>query len=215
MDFFFTGATLPFTVALLVLTMLFLLEMGMGGGLTEALDTVVPDLEIGPDGEPASTGSVPSQVLAWLRVGKVPLLMLLAIFLGVFGAGGLLVQWLTLKVGVGPLPSLLLAPIMVFLSMPFVRVGGGLLGDLMPRDETQVLSQKALLGRVAVIVIGTARRDSAAQAKLRDEFGTTHYIMVEPVGDGDVLEQGDNVLVTSQQGTRYRAERVSPTPQQP
>ncbi len=203
MDFLFVAPNLVFSIALALLSLLVLLELGMGGGLTEFLDTLIPDLDADAGGD-----SVPSKLLSWVRAGKVPTLMLLAIFLGVFGVGGLLLQWLSVSYGPGLLPALLAAGLMLVLAMPLVRMFAGLLGDLLPRDETQVLSQEALVGRVAVIVIGSARRNAAAQAKLRDEFGTSHYVMVEPLHDLDVLEQGQQVVLVVRDGGRYRAVRA-------
>ncbi len=208
MEFLFATQNLAFTVALALLGLLVLLELGMGGGLTEFLDTLVPDLEVGADGQPAGTDSLPTKLLAWLRVGKVPTFMLVAVFLGVFGVGGLLLQAASVYLGMGLLPGLIAAVLMFVLAMPFVRVAAKLLGDLLPRDETQVLSQDALIGRVAVIVIGTAKRGAAAQAKLRDEFRTTHYVMVEPVHDLEEFQQGQEVLLMARSGACYRAVRA-------
>lgn len=209
MEFLFASQNLAFMVALALLFLLVLLELGMGGGLTEFLDTLVPDLEVDAVGQAVATDSLPTQLLAWLRAGKVPMLMLVVIFLGVFGVGGLLLQYACMWFGVGMLPGWIAAALMFFLAMPFVRFAASLLGDLLPRDETQALSQEALIGRVAVIVIGTARRGAPAQAKLRDEFRTTHYVMVEPVHDLDVFEQGEEVLLMARDGARYRAMRAA------
>ncbi len=206
MDFLFVAPNIVFSVALALLSLLVLLELGMGGGLTEFLDTLIPDIDA--DAGSAAGDSMPSRLLSWVRAGKVPTLMLLAIFLGVFGAGGLLLQWLSVSYGPGLLPGLLAAGLMLVLAMPLVRVFAGLLGDLLPRDETQVLSQEALVGRVAVIVLGSARRNAPAQAKLRDEFGTSHYVMVEPLHDQDVFEQGQQVVLVIREGGRYRAVRA-------
>jgi hypothetical protein len=208
MDFVFATQNLAFTVSLALLALLVLLELGMGGGLTEFLDTLIPDLEVEADGQSAATDSLPTKLLAWLRVGKVPTFMLVAVFLGVFGVGGLLLQFACVHTGIGLLPGLIAAAAMFFLAMPIVRVAASLLGDLLPRDETQVLSQEALIGRIAVIVMGTAKRGAAAQAKLRDEFRTTHYLMVEPLHDQDEFQQGQEVLLMARSGACYRAVRA-------
>jgi len=210
MDFIFATQNLAFTVALALLALLILLEFGIGSGIGEFLDALVPDLEVGVDGDTIATDSLPTRLLGWLRAGRTPMLMLVVIFLGIFGVGGLLLQYASVRLGIGPLPGLLAAPLMLVIAMPVVRIASSLLGDLLPRDETQVLSQEALVGRIAVIVIGTARRGAAAQAKLRDEFRTTHYVMVEPVHEQDVFEQGTEVLLMTRDGSRYRAVRAVP-----
>ena len=55
------------------------------------------------------------------------------------------------------------------------------------------------------IVLGTARRNEPAQARLRDEHGKTHYVMVEPEFDGDELPSGTPVLLVKVDGSRFRA----------
>ena len=46
-------------------------------------------------------------------------------------------------------------------------------------------------------MIGTARRGSPAQAKVRDEVGQTQYVMVEPEHDGEEFGAGEPVLLHS------------------
>jgi hypothetical protein len=69
---------------------------------------------------------------------------------------------------------------------------------VLPRDETEVASRRSLLGHVGTIVIGTARRGSPAQAKVRDEVGQTQYVMVEPEHDDEVFTAGEPVLLRTQ-----------------
>jgi hypothetical protein len=56
---------------------------------------------------------------------------------------------------------------------------------------------------VAVITLGKATKGKPAQAKLKDKFGTTHYIMVEPDLEDDTFLQGDPVLIVRQAGAVY------------
>ena len=77
-----------------------------------------------------------------------------------------------------PLPA---AVALAFVVAVFgVRVVGGALGRIIPRDETTAVSDASLVGRVGTIVIGTARAGKPAQARVRDEHGASHYVMVEP-----------------------------------
>jgi hypothetical protein len=208
MEFLFAAYNLAFTVALALLMLLVLLELGMGGGMTEYLDTLLPDLELGADGHPLPTESLPTRLLGWLRRGRVPMLMLFVVFLGVYGTGGLLMQYGWQSLGFAPLPGWIAAAAMLLLALPVTRLMAAVLGGLLPRDETQVISERTLIGRFAVIVLGSARRGSPAQAKLRDEFRTTHYLMVEPAHDHEVFNQGDEVLLTARHGAHWRAVKV-------
>jgi len=97
-----------------------------------------------------------------------------------------------------PLPTWLAVLLVAPLSLPFVRVIGLGVAKILPRDETQVASRRSLLGHVGTVVIGTARRGSPAQAKVRDEAGQMQYVMVEPVHDDDSFDAGQPVLLRTQ-----------------
>jgi hypothetical protein len=61
----------------------------------------------------------------------------------------------------------------------------------------------SLVGRVATVVSGVARHGYPSQAKVTSQHGQTHYIMVEPDGDG-TFESGASVLLVRQiSGTRF------------
>ena len=84
---------------------------------------------------------------------------------------------------------------------------GGALARVLPKDETESVSQSGLVGRMATIVLGTARAGSPAQAKVRDQHGQMHYVMLEPDDAADAFGAGDSVLLISHSGAVYRAIR--------
>jgi hypothetical protein len=87
--------------------------------------------------------------------------------------------------------------------MSLVRGLGGLLARLVPSDETSAVSEMSLIGRAGLVVQGTARQGSAAQMKLRDMHGRTHYVLVEPDLPGETFEEGVSVLLVKKNGARY------------
>lgn len=207
MSFLLAAPNIVFTVALGLLGLLLVLEFA-GSGFSDLLESMFPDV----DGDLPDGGdiSMPSQFLSWLRAGRVPMLMVFAVFLGIYGAGGLFLQHVATTLFGQPVPMLLASVVMFPLSLPLVRMGSALLGRFMPRDETAALSQDDLIGRIAIIVTGHARKGFPAQAKLRDEFRTTHYVMVEPDADGIELRQGEEVALMSRRGGVYVAKAVAP-----
>lgn len=207
MDFLFAAPNIAFTVSLGVLALLLLLEFA-GSGLSDVVEGLFPDVDA--DVPEAGDASLPSQFLSWLRSGRVPMLMLFAVFLGVYGAGGLLLQHVVATLFGAPLHAALAALTMLPLSLPLVKMAAALLARMMPRDETAVISREDLVGRIATIVTGHARKGFPAQAKLRDEFRTTHYVMVEPDDDGIELRQGEEVALMARRGAVYVAKRVDP-----
>ncbi|MBI2397584.1 MAG: DUF1449 family protein [Xanthomonadales bacterium] len=207
MSFLFAAPNIVFTVSLGVLALLLVLEFA-GSGLSDMVEGMFPDLDA--DAPDADDASMPSQFLSWLRSGRVPMLMVFAVFLGVFGAGGLLLQHVVATLFGAPMHVALATLAMLPLSLPLVKMAAAILARMMPRDETAVISREDLVGRIAVIVTGHARKGFPAQAKLRDEFRTTHYVMVEPDEDGIELRQGEEIALMARRGAVYVAKRVAP-----
>jgi hypothetical protein len=144
--------------------------------------------------------------LGWLHVGKVPVLVLLVILLTSFAMIGYLVMavaWSLL--GVYP-AAWLSAPLAFFGALPVVRGSGLVIARLIPRDETSAVSLDTLVGRVAVVVNGTARAGYPAQARVRNEAGQSFYVHVEPDDPAVHLESGASVLLVKQlSGARFTA----------
>lgn len=205
LELLFADQSFPFTLALVLMLLIAVVEIAaiaIGGGLSGALETLLPDL---PSGDEA--GSSLAALLGWLRFKQVPVLMLLVIFLTGFGLSGLFIQSTVHGLFGFYLPSLLVAVPASFSALPVVRLFGGWLHRYLPGDETSVVSEQSFIGRVAVITLGTARQGHPAEAKLRDEHGQSHYLMVEPDQQEEPFPQGTHVVLTERLGSVYRAIR--------
>ncbi len=210
LDFVSASSNLPFTVALLMMLLLAAVEVAgflFGFALSGMLDGFF-DFEAGDaDGSELLTASLLDRFLGWLHFGKVPVLILFAVFLVSFGMAGYVLQG-TLWATTGMLlPAWVAAPLVLPITIPSVRLFGGALAKVLPRDETQSVSQAGLVGRMATIVLGTARSGSPAQAKVRDQHGQMHYVMLEPDDADETFAAGDAVLLVSHSGATYRAIR--------
>jgi membrane protein implicated in regulation of membrane protease activity len=180
-------ANLPFSVALLIMLMIGAVEaLGLGASAVH-LD-VHADVDGGGD------------LLGWLGIGRVPLLMLLVVFLALFGLAGLAIQQFA-----GPLPLWIAVPGAVAAALPLTGFGARGLARIMPGDETTAVSLDSLVGRRGTITIGTARRGSPAQARVADIHGQVHYVMVEPYDDHLGLGEGETVRLDSRQGNIFIA----------
>lgn len=211
----------PFVVALLVmlgLTVVELVALLTGVGVNDLVDDYViaqAGLEgagesmSGLDATVPETGVV-GRLLGWLYVGRVPVLMILVVFLSVFALVGLTGQTL-LRGGLGhALPGLLAAPLALVVSLPMVRACVAGLARMLPRDETSAVDPATFIGRTAQIVGGVARPGLAAQARLVDQFGTEHYLLVEPDLDAETIPQGTRVLIVRPLGGGRYAAIVNP-----
>lgn len=179
-------ANLPFSVALLVMLLIGAVE-ALGLGLSAAH----LDLHVDADG---------GDLLGWLGFGRVPLLMLLVVFLALFGLAGLAIQQFA-----GPLSLWIAAPAAAAAALPLTGLGARGLARIVPQDETTAISLDSLVGRRGTITIGTARRGSPAQARVRDIHGQIHYVMVEPYDDDHAIGEGETVRLDRRDGNIFIA----------
>jgi len=203
MAFLLQDQNLLFTGALVLMLMIAVLEGVMtliGIGISDLLDNILPEFDVdAPDGGL-------TKVLGWLRFGEVPALILLVVFLVGFGTTGLLIQKFSQSTVGLLLPGGLLALGVFFLTLPQVRFAGNLLRRFAVGDETEAVGRDSFIGRVAVITIGKAEAGSPAEARFSDEYGTTHYVMVEP-DESEIFNQGEKVLLVEELGVRFRVTR--------
>jgi hypothetical protein len=211
-NFLLASQNMPFTVALAVMLIIAFLEGAttlLGAGIFSFIDSLLPDLDIDADmdGPDFESSGLFSKFLSWIRIGEVPVIMLLVIFLTAFGLIGLGLQSVAQKTLGSLVPGSFAAIPAVLLGFPIVRLFGGILGKFMPKDETEAVAETSFIGRIAVITVGNASPGNPAEAKLRDKFGQTHYVMVEPDESDERFENGTQVVLVSQQGAIFKAVR--------
>lgn len=198
MSLFTAPQNLPFGIGFALIVGIALIEgLGMLISMSPSniLDNLLPDIH-GDSGL--------DRVLGWLHVGKVPALVLLLLFLSGYTVFGYSLQVVANGLFGGYLPAWLAGLLAVPAGMATVRGLGSLIAHIIPRDETSVVSEQSLVGRVGVIVSGGARRGLAAQAKVKDSHGRSHYLMVEPDIDDEIFDEGTQVLIVRKAGAFYR-----------
>ncbi len=191
-------AALALTVALCVLEVI-LLMVGFSSADADGLNAL--------DGDSTGSGG---GMMGYLNVGRLPFILFFATACAVFGLTGLAIQQGSFAVTGHALPMVVAGPLALLGSLPGTRWIGGLLGRLMPRTETTALSQQDLVGLTAVMTLGQAKRGSPAQARVRDQFGQNHYVMVEPARAEEVLSEGQAVLLTQRADHHYYATSATP-----
>ncbi|WP_171174368.1 OB-fold-containig protein [Ruegeria sp. HKCCD8929] len=222
-DFLLQGAFAPFTMALALLFGLLGLELValcLGGSLMAGEGEIdvelgdAPDIDIGSldldvdadvdlgefelaeveaDAETPQAGA--SGPTAWLGLGRMPVMIWLAVLLMGFGLSGMGLQ-LALHdlIGVNAPAWLAAIPAAAF-GLWFARGFGGVFARLLPQTETEAMSERMLARRRGVITQGTAARGRPAEVRVTDRFGNAHYLRAEPMRDGESLAQGTEVLV--------------------
>lgn len=185
---FFTTPYLPFTVAIFVM---------IGIGLIEAVGLGLGSLDL--DGDLSADGM--HGLLDWLGLGHdIPVLIWLTSLLACFSMVGVAIQQVAMALLGNPAPW--------WLASGAAFVGGALLNTLaanglmriIPAMETSVISADELLLRRGKILEGSARRGAPARAKVIDQHGQAHFIMVEPHSDIDEIASGQSALIIRREG---------------
>lgn len=198
MSLFTASQNLPFGIGFALIVAIALVE-GLGMLVSMSPSNLLDDLLPEIDGD-----SGLDRVLGWLHVGKVPALVLLLLFLSGYTVFGYSLQLVANGLFGGYLPAAAAGLLAVPAGMATVRGLGALIAHIIPRDETSAVSEQTLVGRVGVVVGGVARTGLAAQARVKDGHGRSHYLMVEPDVENEVFEEGTQVLIVRKAGAFYR-----------
>lgn len=191
----FSSTNAPFLVAIGLMAAIGVIEglsLLIGASLSHHLDSYLAHgLDHGADSF-AGDG-----LLGWLHVGRAPILVLLVIFLMGFAIGGLVLQWVVSGLVGQPLPPFIACAIAVVGAVPTVRVLGGRIAHHIPKDETTAVSEESFIGRIARLTAESAAAGKPGQARLTDEHGQAHYLLVEPDDPQTRFDRGDSLLLVS------------------
>jgi hypothetical protein len=158
-------------------------------GDLELADLGDADVEA-PDGAETAGG-----LAAWLGFGRMPALIWLASVLMAFGLSGLTLQIAAVNLFGAPAPWVLMAVPALAAAVWFARAFGALFARLLPKTETEALSERHLGRRMGVVTQGTAARGRPAEVRVTDRFGNMHYLRAEPLRDTAEIPQGTEVMV--------------------
>ena len=209
-EIFTHSSNLFFSVSLCLMLLLGIVEcllLIIGSTSQGFLDQFIPDqlLETHPPNvELNADHGVFVQFLDWLYLGRVPVLVWLIIFLTTYALFGFIVQAIFYNFTQTYFPLWIIAPACFILCMPIVRICAAIIAKIIPQDETTAIHSDELIGRTAQVILGEAKQHYPAQAKVIDQFGQTHYILVEPESD-ETFQQGQNVILTQRTKNGFQA----------
>lgn len=204
LEFWLASENVFFTIGLLFMILLvFLQVIGIGDLLGDA-DIEIPDADF--DGDISGiSGSIGDGLLSLFGFGKVPMMILLMLLFGFFGMIGLSGQMAALNIMGSLITPFIAVPAAAILAFPLTGAAARPLAKILPRDETTAISRDLLIGRFATIELGKAQTGSPARAKVKDTHGHHHFIMVEPDNAGQILQQGEEILLVRRDGENFRA----------
>ena len=196
-DLFFTSGYAVFAVAFVVM---------LGIGAIEAIGLGLGHFDLNPDLEiSAESGGLGSAgVLDWLGLKSgLPILIWLTSLLACFTIAGVAVQQIATAVVGGPLHwsiASIIALVIGGCANGFAAAG---LARVMPEYESSIIDAADLVRRRGTILEGSARRGHPARAKVIDQHGQAHYVMVEPHHDDDVIGPGEIALLVRRDGLLF------------
>jgi hypothetical protein len=130
----------------------------------------------------------------WINTGRLPLLILIILALGVFSIEGFLLQGVAHAVGAA-MPIAIAALAAAAGSIPVIRTASRGLSRIIPRDETYAVSEADFVGKVAVVSIGPLDQGLPGRVRLKDVFGNWHTVAARADPASQALPVGASVLL--------------------
>tara|TARA_R110001583_G_scaffold194632_3_gene366015 strand:- start:1041 stop:1661 length:621 start_codon:yes stop_codon:yes gene_type:complete len=187
-DFLTHEANAPYLFSLALLVVFFVVEvLGLlvGMSISHALDGLI-DFDVDSD---------MGGHLSVLGLGKVPLMVWLMFFLGIFTILGYGLNIVVSSV-IGFTPSVYVSVLPVLAVTIYLnRIACGIFSKLVPLVETDSVDTDSFEGKVAKITLGHASNDRYAMGIVLDIHGNSHNIRIKPMGEDELLEGSEVILV--------------------
>ncbi|MCR4523026.1 MULTISPECIES: YqiJ family protein [Bosea] len=183
--------TAPFWVALMVVAGLGLIELVsvlIGASASGLLDDGLGHHGPG-DHEPGLLGGW----MSWLNAGGVPILVLAVILLTAFAIFGFALQSLAARM-LGPLPLLIAVPAAALAAVPATRWASRGIARVIPRDETNALSQSDFIGLIGTVTIGPLDQGHPGAIRVKDRYDNVHILRAR-AAPGHLMATGTLVLI--------------------
>lgn len=143
-------------------------------------------------------------VLDWLGLKSgFPMLVWLTALLACFTVAGVAFQQIATAMFGAPLHWGVASPVALVVGLLANGFASTALARIMPEYESSVIDTDDLIMRRGVILDASARRGHPARAKVVDQHGQAHVVMVEPHQDGDVIAQGETALLVRRNGPLF------------
>jgi Protein of unknown function (DUF1449) len=140
----------------------------------------------------------------WINAGRLPLLILIILALGVFSIEGFFLQGIAHIAGTA-LPVSLAALAAAACSLPVIRISSRGIAKVIPRDETYAVNDADFVGKVAEVAIGPLDRGLPGRVRLKDVFGNWHSVPARASADSQPLPVGTSVLLVDRDNKSFIA----------
>ena len=189
----------PFAIAAAIMVALGIIELltslvGLSIG-----ELVGKDIAAETDGDSGLGG-----LFLWINAGRLPLLILIVLALGVFAIAGFFLQGLAHGVGLS-IPVWIAAIAAAGVSLPVIRLTSRGIARIIPRDETYVVNEADFIGHVAEVSIGPLDQGLPGRVRLRDVFGNWHSLVARASAESTPLPVGASVLLVDRDAKSFIA----------
>jgi hypothetical protein len=140
----------------------------------------------------------------WINAGRLPLLILIVLALGVFAIAGFFLQGIAHGVGLS-VPVAIAAIAAAAFSLPVIRVTSRSIARIIPRDETYAVNEADFIGHVAEVSVGPLDQGLPGRVRLRDVFGNWHSLVARASPDSAPLPVGASVLLVDRDAKSFIA----------
>jgi hypothetical protein len=188
-DILLAGDVRPFAVAAAIMAALGGIELLTTLVGFSISDFVGKDIDIEAESHDALGG-----LFLWINAGRLPLLILVILALGVFAIEGFFLQAVAHAVGTA-VPVWIAALAAGAGSLPVIRIASRGISRIIPRDETYAVSDADFVGKVAVVSIGPLDQGLPGRVRLKDVFGNWHTVSARASSDSAALPVGASVLL--------------------
>ena len=140
----------------------------------------------------------------WINAGRLPLLILIILALGLFSIIGFLLHSLAHGVGV-TVPASIGALVSAAASIPLIRSTSRGIARLIPRDESYAVDESDFVGHVGEVTIGPLDQGLPGRVRLKDVFGNWHSVPARASHDSNALPVGASVLLVDRDAKSFIA----------
>jgi len=199
MDLLLAPETRPFAIAALIVVGLVGIEtiaMLIGFSVSEWVDHSA-------SGD-TDTDTHFAGIFDWLNAGRVPLMVLLILALGVFAVLGFACQAIARALLI-PMPALAASVVAAAAAVPLVRAASRAVARIVPRDETYAVDPADFLGRTAEVTVGPLDDGLPGQVRVRDIYGNWHIQRARAAKGHGPMQVGATVLLVDRDGGTFLA----------
>ena len=144
----------------------------------------------------------------WFNAGRLPVLILLILTLGLFSILGFFIQGIAHGTGV-PVPAWVAGLLSAAWTVPMVRSSSRFIAKILPRDETYAVDEADFVGHVGEVSVGPLDQGLPGRVRLKDVFGNWHTVAARARGDSDALPVGASVLLVERDARSFIAVAAS------